>query len=170
MSLIIREAGAKDAPLLEALGSASYRYHFEQYWASRDELQAFIRREYSQPVLLESLADPTVRWLVAENGGPVGFAKISWDRPVPGQGHTGALLNKLYLAPNETGRGYGKRLFEKMIQLAKEKEQGYLWLEVLEGNEGASRFYLAQGMCRLGRETFSSVTQTSILHIFGKPI
>ncbi|AIR60933.1 alanine acetyltransferase [Cedecea neteri] len=168
MSLKIRRAKPEDAPLLAALGSTSYRYHFERHWVSGAELQAFIEQEYAQDTLTESLADPTVSWFIAEAEKPVGFAKISWNRPVPEQACSGALLHKLYLAPGETGKNYGKLIFDEMLQLAQQREQNYFWLEVLEGNEGARRFYEAQGMRHLTSETFSSATQTSTIYILGK--
>ncbi|AIR04543.1 MULTISPECIES: GNAT family N-acetyltransferase [Cedecea] len=170
MSLKIRRAKPEDAPLLAALGSTSYRYHFEQYWVSDEELQAFIEQEYAQDTLAESLADPTVSWFIAEAEKPVGFTKISWNRPVPEHSFAGALLNKLYLAPGETGKNYGRLLFEEVLQLAQKREQSYLWLEVLEGNLGARRFYQAQGMRHLTSETFSSATQTSTIHILGRSL
>lgn len=170
MSLKIRRAKPEDAPLLAALGSESYRHHFERHWVSAEELQAFIEEEYAPQTLAESLACPEVSWFIAEVEKPVGFAKMSWNRPVPEQSFSGALLNKLYLAPGETGKNYGKLIFGEMLQLAQQREQNYFWLEVLEGNEGARRFYEAQGMRHLTSETFSSATQTSTLHILGKSI
>ncbi len=170
MSLKIRRATPEDAPLLTVLGSTSYRYHFERHWVSAAELQAFIEQEYAQDTLVESLADPTVSWFIAEAEKPVGFAKISWNRPVPvpEQAFSGALLNKLYLAPGETGKNYGKLIFDEMIQLAQQRGHNYFWLEVLEGNEGARRFYEGLGMRHLTSETFSSATQTSTIYILGK--
>ncbi|WP_279048362.1 GNAT family N-acetyltransferase [Cedecea davisae] len=170
MPLIIRKAIPEDAPLISTLGATSYRYHFQKFWQSEDELQAFIEGEYSLPTLAKSLSDPDVGWFIAENKGAIGFAKISWDRSVPGRPFSGALLNKLYFAPGETGKGYGKALFDRAIELAKERNQNYFWLEVLEGNEGARNFYLSQGMSHLTSETFTSATQTSTLYILGKPL
>ncbi|WP_312743090.1 GNAT family N-acetyltransferase [Cedecea neteri] len=166
----IRKARLEDVPLLATLGSESYRHHFERHWVSAEELQAFIEEEYAPQTLAESLACPEVSWFIAEVEKPVGFAKMSWNRPVPEQSFSGALLNKLYLAPGETGKNYGKLIFGEMLQLAQQREQNYFWLEVLEGNEGARRFYEAQGMRHLTSETFSSATQTSTLHILGKSI
>ncbi len=170
MSMKIRKARLEDVPLLATLGSESYRHHFERHWVSAEELQAFIEEEYAPQTLAESLACPEVSWFIAEVEKPVGFAKMSWNRPVPEQSFSGALLNKLYLAPGETGKNYGKLIFGEMLQLAQQREQNYFWLEVLEGNEGARRFYEAQGMRHLTSETFSSATQTSTLHILGKSI
>lgn len=170
MPLRIRKAMPEDVPLISTLGATSYRYHFQKFWQSEDELQAFIDGEYLLPILSKSLSDPGVGWFIAEKQSAIGFAKISWDRSVPGLPFSGALLNKLYFAPGETGKGYGKALFNKAIELAKEKGQNYFWLEVLEGNVGARNFYLDQGMSHLTSETFTSATQTSTLHIFGKSL
>ncbi|WP_341271676.1 GNAT family N-acetyltransferase, partial [Enterobacter roggenkampii] len=56
------------------------------------------------------------------------------------------LLNKLYLDPAETGKHYGQDMFNKIIDMARSRGKNSLWLEVLEQNVGAYRFYQKQGM------------------------
>ncbi|PNO81622.1 N-acetyltransferase [Citrobacter koseri] len=110
------------------------------------------------------------RILFEKANKPVGFAKISWDRPVSGGNHSGALLNKLYFAPGETGKGYGRILFEKAIEIARHKEQHFFWLQVLKGNDSGRRFYESLGMQHLADEEFTTPKQKSVLHVFGKCI
>ncbi|WP_331251474.1 GNAT family N-acetyltransferase [Enterobacter hormaechei] len=58
---------------------------------------------------------------------------------------SGVLLDKLYLAPTKTNQHYGQLMFKKVIDLARSDGKKFLWLEVLEQNEHAHRFYKKQG-------------------------
>ncbi|MDM2993692.1 MULTISPECIES: GNAT family N-acetyltransferase [unclassified Citrobacter] len=170
MNLTIRYAVPADTPTLQTLGKSSYYHHFKELWDCPVELRQFIDSEYAPDQLENSLNDQSVTWLIAESDKPVGFAKISWDRPVSGGNHSGALLNKLYFAPGETGKGYGRILFEKAIEIARHKEQHFFWLQVLKGNDSGRRFYESLGMQHLADEEFTTPKQKSVLHVFGKCI
>lgn len=84
MNLTIRYAVPADTPILQTLGKSSYYHHFKELWDCPVELRQFINSEYAPDQLENSLNDPSVTWLIAESDKPVGFAKISWDRPVSG--------------------------------------------------------------------------------------
>lgn len=165
--LTIRVATAEDIPLLSQMGNTSYTHHFAHLWQNRDELQIFLEQEYGQPALRHSLADNECRWLIATTSLPVGFAKFSLHQPIEGEAFVGTLLNKLYLMPNETRRGYGEALFTHVCQQAKSLGETRLWLEVLADNPQARRFYERQGMQHIKDVHFATATQTSILQILG---
>ncbi|CAH6066538.1 GNAT family N-acetyltransferase [Citrobacter koseri] len=137
MNLTIRYAVPADTPILQTLGKSSYYHHFKELWDCPVELRQFINSEYAPDQLENSLNDPSVTWLIAESDKPVGFAKISWDRPVSGGNHSGALLNKLYFAPGETGKGYGRILFENSQRLS--KKACYMYSENVFRHRGKCR-------------------------------
>lgn len=97
-------------------------------------------------VIEQSLTESHVSWFVAETDRPVGFMKVTWDAILPETDKRGVLLNKLYLDPAETGKHYGQDMFHKIIDMARSRGKDSLWLEVLEQNAGAYRFYQKQGM------------------------
>lgn len=165
--LNIRVAQPEDARLLSEMGNRSYRYHFSHLWASPAELDAFIAQEYAVEVLTHSLADKASRWIIAVADKPVGFAKYSCHQPVGPTGPTGTLLHKLYLMPEETGKGYGERMVDEVIRLAQAEGDRWLWLEVLAGNPQARRFYQRLGMQHLKDTLFTTTSQQSTLHIMG---
>lgn len=72
--------------------------------------------------------------------------KVTRDAMLPETDKRGVLLNKLYLDPAETGKHYGQDMFNKIIDMARSRGKDSLWLEVLEQNAGAYRFYQKQGM------------------------
>ncbi|MBF6635955.1 GNAT family N-acetyltransferase [Rouxiella silvae] len=166
MPLSLRIAQLHDAGLLNRLGFTTYP--FAHLWTSKTELTRFLESEYAVPVVEHSLRDSAVCWLIAETDRPIGIAKLTWHSEIAGEALAGTLLNKLYLSPEETGKGYGRTIFDEISLLARAHGQTFLWLQVLQQNTGARRFYESLGMKHVKDEIFSSATQQSIVHVMGK--
>lgn len=167
MTLRIRQASGADSSLLSELGYRIYPAHFQHLWVSDAEMKAFLDGEYAVSVLEQSLKEPNVTWYIAQTDRPVGFMKVTWDAMLPETDKRGVLLNKLYLDPAETGKNYGQDMFNKIIDMARSRGKNYLWLEVLEQNAGAYRFYQKQGMLCIKNVLFETASQQSILRIMG---
>ena len=129
--------------------------------------EGFLDAEYAPSVIEQSLTESHVSWFVAETDRPVGFMKVTWDAMLPETDKRGVLLNKLYLDPAETGKHYGQDMFNKIIDMARSRGKDSLWLEVLEQNAGAYRFYQKQGMLCIKNVLFETASQQSILRIMG---
>jgi ribosomal protein S18 acetylase RimI-like enzyme len=82
----------------------------------------------------------------------------------------GVYLHKLYLMPHFTGQKYGAQMFDYIEKLSREKKQKWLWLEVLEQNKSARKFYEKKNMRWYRNILFTSPKQQSILHIMVKSI
>lgn len=168
--LTIRAATSEDTALLNRMGYLSYRAQFEQLWQSGDELESYLHGQYSIPTIQKSLQDPADLWLIATAGRPVGFAKLNWQRALPDMDLSGALLSKIYLLPDRVGKKYGAMLFEAVIAEVKKRGETFLWLEVLENNPRARKFYESQGMRHIKDVLFTSATQSSKVHIMGMAV
>lgn len=167
MTLQIREATPADAMLLNALGYRIYRAHFEHLWESESELEAFLASEYSLDELEQSLKEQAVCWYVAETDRPIGFAKVTYESSIPDTNMSGMLLNKLYLDPADTRKGYGQVMFDTVKELARARGKDFVWLEVLEQNECAGHFYRKQGMTLIKSDYFKTASQQSVIRIMG---
>lgn len=170
MTLNIRQATLTDSALLKELGYSLYPAHFKQMWASESEMNDFLQNEYSISVIEQSMQDSNICWYVAEAGRPIGFMKLTWESRVPDSDISGVLLNKLYLDPEETDKGYGQLIFDKITELVRQNGKNYLWLEVLEQNKRARSFYQKQGMRDLSDIIFETASQRSVLKIMGMSV
>lgn len=169
--LTINKAQISDAPLLHDMGYASYQHHFAHLWQEKDEMANFLAHEYSLSALQNSLQDDSSCWLIASvEDTPIGFAKFSWHRAVSPEGPTGTLLHKLYFLPQATGKGYGEEVINDVAQRAKALGETFMWLEVLEANVQARRFYERHGFVHLHDTVFATASQQSTIHILGKSI
>lgn len=79
----------------------------------------------------------------------------------------GCCLAKLYLDPADTRKGYGQVMFDTVKDLARAREEDFVWLEVLEQNERACNFYRKQGMTLIKRDYFKTASQQSVIRIMG---
>ncbi|MDC9603600.1 GNAT family N-acetyltransferase [Xenorhabdus griffiniae] len=184
--LTIRDATTEDATLLSWLLETSYRFHFSYLWHDQDELEEYIAGECAVEQISDSLQSPDHKWFIAESqdttgsniitpqniryANIVGFSKIILNQPIPDKDFTGIHLHKLYLLPKLTGQKYGDQLFDHVVKFGHEQEQKWLWLEVLEQNTFAIKFYVRKGLKQQKDIIFSSPKQQSIMHIMAKKL
>jgi ribosomal protein S18 acetylase RimI-like enzyme len=119
----IRRAGPHDAGAVADVFIASFEplLRFLPRLHTHEEDRAFIR----------DLVDRHEVWLAEEQGHVVGFAAISAAR-----------LEQLYVHPDHQRRGIGAALLSK----TKERQPDGFTLWVFQQNEGARRFYEANGL------------------------
>ncbi|MCT4709090.1 GNAT family N-acetyltransferase [Enterobacteriaceae bacterium H11S18] len=170
MPLKIRQATQADLMLLNELGNNIYRAHFKHMWASESEMNDFLECEYALSTLEHSLKEYGVCWYLAETDHPIGFAKVTWECTIPDTEISGVLLNKLYLDPAETRKRYGQLMFDEITELARRRGKKFLWLEVLEQNDRACKFYSKLGMRHIKDTYFKTTSQQSRLKIMGVSI
>ena len=159
-SLAIRAATLDDLAALQKIACDTYRLHFRSIWSERG-IQAFLDRDFSTPALTVTLTSAAHTCLLAcetsSTGAErlVGYAKINWQTPNPVTGEVGGELQKIYFAPEATGKGYGSAMFARVFALAEERCEP-LWLDVLKTNVGAQRLYAKQGFRVLGEVPFAT--------------
>nr|WP_253912244.1 N-acetyltransferase [Pseudomonas sp. CVAP\ len=154
----IREATIEDIHALRDIGIETYRDHFSDIW-SPSGMQHFLSEDFSVLALQESIRAPTHHcWLIAldEDDRAVGFSKVNWSKPMPITGKAGAELQKIYFLKTQAGKGYGKQLLQFIRQLAKDRKEHFIWLDVLKTNASARRFYEGFGFEVLGEIPFST--------------
>jgi ribosomal protein S18 acetylase RimI-like enzyme len=119
----VRRAGPSDAEAIAEVFIASFEplLSFLPRLHTHDEDRAFIR----------GLVEQHEVWVAEEEAGIVGFAAIS-----------PAKLEQLYVHPREQGRGVGRALLMK----TKDSQPAGFTLWVFQQNEGARRFYEANGL------------------------
>ena len=167
----IRQAVPEDIVLLRQLGISTYKHYFGALWQSPVELEAFRHSDFSLDVLTHGLTDPQQQWWVAsEQGELLGFAKVHDQQPLPESERSGAMLCKLYLQPGAKSRGLGSRLFKHLEQQAHGRQQGFLWLTVLQSNTAAIAFYQRQGMVIHSESAYVTPTQSTPLWTMKKEL
>jgi len=160
-----------DIGILSRLGPETYRQYFGKLWINEAELQQFLDDDFAPEVLSKSLIDEDICWLLAyEEGEAVGYAKMDFQQMMPNNGGLGAKLSKLYLIPEGGSRGWGQRMMARIVEQAAAQKQPFVWLEVLEENERAIRFYQRNGFQAIEKTFYRSASQTTALFIMRREI
>lgn len=156
--ITIREATIEDLQTLRDIGIKTYKEHFSDIWTAAG-LQNFLSEDFSASELQKSIGSPINHyWLIAfdDKGQAVGFSKVNWSKPIPMADHVGAELQKIYFLKSQAGKGYGKQLLQLIQDTAQNRNEGFLWLDVLKTNSNAQRFYGNFGFRAMGEIPFST--------------
>src|SRR5215471_5351805 len=105
MSILTRPRTRQDLPTIQRLLLETWLDAYSPF-IPREDLTAYLYKQYSEPKLDELLADPDVTGLIAETDGlSAGYAKLYYSR------HEQRLyLHQLYVLPSKQGLGLGSRL------------------------------------------------------------
>ena len=160
MTTIIRAATPADARRLSELGAATFRDTFADANSPHD-MDRYVADAFTPARQAAEIADPTSLVLLAEHapahGGAelIGYAHLVGGRP-PAAVHGPAPLElkRLYVARAWHGRGVAQRLMDAVLDGARARGAGTLWLGVWERNPRAVAFYEKYGFRRVGEHTF----------------
>ena len=149
--ITLRDATTDDIPAFVALGRAVVPPTYGPIDAAY--AQRMIDEWWTPEVFTRSMQTNT--HLVAEvAGGVVALATIGRlsrsYRDFPHVTGDREVMWKLYVHPDHHGRGIGSRLLADVEAMVEGDE---LWLEVVDGNQQAYDFYLAQGFEEVERIT-----------------
>jgi diamine N-acetyltransferase len=152
--LTIRHATFADAAKLSLVGGASFLESFAEDHPG-DDLVEHVRDRHSEAVYQSWLSDPAYAlWIVEERlGAPVGYAMLGLGE-LPGSVVGDFEIKRIYMLRRWHGSGFGKRLFLKCCEEARERGGTRLLLAVYTANQLAQQFYTRQGMSVIGETVF----------------
>jgi ribosomal protein S18 acetylase RimI-like enzyme len=144
----IRKATLSDVPEIGVLHVASWRATYTGI-IHESYLQDLSVSERSEAARLR-IERGTTDVMVAEvEGKVVGFADVGVSRnPEIAESQ----IYAIYLLPEYFGIGAGKALFQKTLQIAREKSYRSLFVSVLSQNLRAVEFYVKQGGKLIGHD------------------
>jgi diamine N-acetyltransferase len=147
MTITYRTPAVEEAAAVAALLRASFSDAFGHLYSAED-LALHFERGYTEQVLAKDLANPEVRYRVAEDEGAliglikIGFApKLDYDAG----GQRIVELDKLYLLPGYKGAGVAQALTDWAIAEAIAAGGDAMLLSVYSDNPRAQRFYQKNG-------------------------
>lgn len=140
----VRDARREDATAVRRVAQASWHAAYDDLLgpATVDER---VDAWYAPDAVADDVDRGERPFLVADDGGVVGFAVA-----VPGDEPAGWQLYRLYVHPDEWGRGIGTRLLAALEARLRDRGGERLELTTLADNEVAVRFYERRGFDRVG--------------------
>lgn len=119
-------------------------------------MQKYLEEGFSTTKLTEELNDKNAAFYFAElDGKIIGYLKINTGQSQTELKDEKALeIERIYVLKEFHGKKVGQLLFEKAIQIAKDKNMDYVWLGVWEENPRAIRFYEKNGFVAFDKHIF----------------
>jgi diamine N-acetyltransferase len=172
VTISYRTPAVEEAAAVAALLRTSFSDAFAHLYSAED-LAMHFERGYTEAVLAEDLANPDVRYRVAEDDGTlvglikVGFApKLDYDAA----GQRIVELDKLYLLPGYKGAGVAQALTDWAIAQAIAAGGDVMLLSVYSDNPRAQRFYQKNGFAWVADTYFMVGNQRDEEYLYLKPL
>lgn len=146
----IKEANSRDFPVIRDIAHRTWPHTFGSI-LSPEQIAYMLEWMYSLPSLQEQLEKKGHRFLLAKAEDQVlGFASLEHNY----KQEKLTKIHKLYVLPNTHGKGIGKALINRIKELAVEKSNTVLTLNVNRYN-AAVNFYQHLGFRIVGEENIS---------------
>ncbi len=155
-SVLIRQAGPDDLPLLVSMARETFTDSYEHlndpihFW---DYVDGALTEDAFQE---EMQTAGSIFYLAFYDGFPAGFCKVNLNRtnPLLPQDGPHIELERIYVQRLYKGMRVGHQLLARAIRTGLEAGCRYLWLGVWQKNLQAIAWYERQGLRRFGETTF----------------
>lgn len=144
-----------DIEELQQLGIKTFSETFAKL-NSKENMANYLAFNFNFEKLEKEISNPESEFYFAEDAGKVvGYLKINFGKAQTEPQNTNALeVERIYVLQDYHGEQVGKILFEKAVEIAKNKKIEVLWLGVWEKNTRAIRFYEKNGFIQFSKHVF----------------
>ena len=162
----LRECNETDIDIVADLARSTY---FESFAAMNtpENMEKYLQKAFNrQQVEIEILNPNSKFYLLLYNLKSAGYLKVNENEAQTDlQEETGLELERIYVKTDFQGLGLGRRLIDKGIEIARNKDKKYIWLGVWEKNANAIQFYEELGFQKFATHPFwmGSEQQTDYL-------
>jgi len=162
----IRKASLDDLLQLQKIGIKTFSETFSE-GNTRENMMKYLEEGFSAAKLSSELKNSNSEFYFAiSNNITIGYLKLNFgEAQTELKDDLSLEIERIYVLKEFQGNRIGKLLFEKAIQVAKQKNVKYLWLGVWEENTKAINFYKRNGFLEFDKHIFrfGSEDQTDIL-------
>ena len=162
----IKQIGIKEITQLQAIGRQTFAETFEES-NSAENMTKYLEEAYAHEKLSSELNDPnSLFYLASFQDEIIGYLKLNFGAAQTEIKDNNALeIERIYVAKAFHGQKFGQLLYNKAIEVAKEKMVDYIWLGVWEENHRAIQFYTKNGFKAFDKHVFilGADVQTDIM-------
>ena len=155
MCFDFRECNIEDLDKLRDLSIKTYTETFADYNTEKN-MNEYLTRAYKRETLREELMNSESNfYFLHRSNNLLGYLKLNQYRAQTDIKDPESIeLERIYVAKEFQGRGFGQILMEKAIGLAVSSQKQYIWLGVWEKNSKALNFYKKNGFYEFGKHRF----------------
>jgi diamine N-acetyltransferase len=170
MLLSIRQADSGDAAMIGLLGRITFAETFAHLFERHPgDLRTYLDTTFAVAKIAASLCKPeNSYWLALRGGLPIGYARLKASSAPPvADAAKASQLQKIDLLREFLGQNLDEILLEAVVQSATLRSD-LIWLDVLQENRRASRFYKQHGFWTIGQGTHTIGAQSFLFHVMAR--
>ena len=152
----IKQANIENAPVLALLGRKTYVESHGHFIYNESDLKQYLDTAFSLSKAKAELSDPNVLiYFIYVGQTPVGYTKLVINDPGKNNSALSSCqLERIYIIKEFLGAQIGQRLFNFVLQKARDLKRDIIWLSVYIKNERAIKFYKRNGFEQTGELDF----------------
>src|SRR5688572_17862495 len=154
-TIIIKKASLKDLNQLQKIGRQTFSETFSES-NTEENLKKYLEEGFSIEKLTAELSDKNSEfYFAALDNTIIGYLKLNFGQSQTELKADNALeIERIYVLQEFHGKKVGQLLYEKAMQIAKQKNADYVWLGVWEENHRAIKFYQKNGFVAFDKHIF----------------
>src|SRR5690554_4590340 len=151
----IRKVNIQDIEQLKEIGKLTFAETFATK-NSEEDMREYLDEAFSTEKLQAELTDKNAEFFFAElDDRVIGYLKLNYGQSQTEIRDAKALeIERIYVLKEFHGKKVGQRLYDKAIEIAKNKNADYVWLGVWEENPRAINFYKKNGFVEFDKHIF----------------
>ena len=151
----IRKVTLNDIEQLQQIGRQTFSETFSSS-NTEENMTTYLEEGFSNENLIEELNNESSEFYFALSENElVGYLKINFGQSQTElQDDTALEIERIYVLKEFHGKKVGQVLYEKAIEIAKQKNAHYVWLGVWEENPRAISFYKKNGFVEFDKHIF----------------
>ena len=140
---------------LQKIGRQTFQETFSES-NSEDNMKSYLDERFSKVKLTVELTDVNSEFYFATlDNEAIGYLKVNFGESQTELKDSKALeIERIYVSKEFLGKSVGQFLYDKAIQIAKQKGAEYVWLGVWEENPRAISFYKKNGFIEFDKHIF----------------
>ena len=154
-NIITRRISIDDLENLQKIGRKTFDETFSDF-NSEDNMRRYLEESFSKEKLTIELNDKNAEFYFAMlNDEAIGYLKVNFGESQTELKDSKALeIERIYVSKEFHGKSVGQLLYDKAIEIAKQKNAEYVWLGVWEENLRAISFYKKNGFVEFDKHIF----------------
>lgn len=155
MTVKIRKCNREDLQKLQEISIETFNDTFKEQ-NSPENMKAYLERAYNSKQLEKELSNSSSEFFFLYfNEEVAGYLKVNMnDAQSEKMSDESLEIERIYIRGAFQGRGLGKYLINKAVELAARQNKEIIWLGVWEKNESAIAFYKKMGFSQVGAHSF----------------
>jgi ribosomal protein S18 acetylase RimI-like enzyme len=151
----ITHVSVEDYKTVQLIGKETF---YETFAGSNSEedMQKYLLENFNDYKVKEELSDEDSLFFIAwEDHVPIGYLKINvGEAQTELQDPLALEIERIYVKATHHGKRIGQLLYDRAIEIAKQRSKESIWLGVWEKNPRAIRFYEKNGFVAFDKHIF----------------